>query len=298
MRVLVTGGAGFIASHVVDAALEAGHRVRVMDLARSAKGESFQGDMANLEDCLEATKGIDGVCHLAGVGDVYLAMREPWTAATRNVLATANLMEACLRNGVKRVVYTSTWEVYGKPYYEPVDEEHPCNPDHFYNITKLAGERIALAYNELKGMPAIALRLGTAYGTRMRPNTVFAIFITRAMKGEPIIIKGSGEQFRQFTHTSDIARAFLTALASNLHGESFNIISPEKVSINRLAQLVTKRLPTAVVHEEQRAGEIMPAYISPEKARRSLGWEAQVEFEDGLSELIDYYLAQGQAKAS
>lgn len=205
MRILVTGGAGFIGSHVVDALREANHDVVVFDLNPPPGSHYFvQGDLTNLDDLVRATQGIDYVCHLGGVGDVYLAFENPPLAAACNVMGTANLMEACLRNGAKKVVYASTWEVYGEPRYQPMDESHPCNPDHPYNITKLSGEQIALSYDKLKGVPVISLRLGTAYGTRMRLNSVFSIFIKRARNKEPLTIKGSGAQSRQFTHGKSV----------------------------------------------------------------------------------------------
>jgi nucleoside-diphosphate-sugar epimerase len=211
------------------------------------------------------------------------------TAAMGNVVGTANVMEAALRNGVKKVVYASTWEVYGEPQYQPIDEKHPCRPDHPYNITKLAGEQIVLSYDRLKSVPAIALRLGTAYGRGMRPNSVFSIFIRRARQGESITIKGSGSQARQFTHTRDIAQAFLLTLESSLHGEVFNIVSPEEVSIRQLAEMVVERLPTRIVFEEARAGDVPSARISAEKAQRVLGWKAVVSFHEGLGDLLDSY---------
>src|SRR5437899_3183715 len=133
------------------------------------------GDIAALAD---AFRGSNFVCHLAAIGDVYLAAEKPYLAAQTNVTGTANVCEAALKAGVSKLIYASTWEVYGKPRYEPIDEDHPCAPDHPYNITKLAGERLALAYSHLRdGVSVSALRLGTAYGTRMRPNSVFSLFI-------------------------------------------------------------------------------------------------------------------------
>lgn len=291
MKVLVTGGAGFLGPHVVAALEEAGHDVAVFDRRQPPRSSVFmEGDLASLEDLLAATRGVDGICHLGGVGDVYLAFEEPFTAASANVLGTTNVMEAARRNGVRKVVYASTWEVYGEPQYQPIDEEHPCRPDHPYNITKLAGEQIALAYDRLKKVPALALRLGTSYGRGMRPNSVFSIFIRNAMRGDPITIKGTGAQSRQFTHTSDVARAFRLALESPLHGEAFNVVAQEEISIRQLAEMVAERFETRIVFEQARAGDISPARVSADKARRVLGWTPLVSFRDGLADLIESHI--------
>ena len=157
------------------------------------------------------------------------------------------------------MVYASTWEVYGDPVYEPVDEKHPCEPDHPYNITKLAGERMLLAADRLRDVPVIALRLGTAYGLGMRPNSVFEIFIDKARKGEPITIQGDGSQGRQFTHARDIARAFVAAAKSDVGG-SPSTWSREMISIKQLAEMVTERFPTEVTYGQPRPGDV-PAVV-------------------------------------
>ena len=289
-RVLVTGGVGFLGSHVVSALQEAGHDVVIFDIQAPDDVAYVRGDLANLDDLVKATQGIDAVCHLAAVGDVYLAFDKPYLAAELNVVGTANLMEACLQNQVAKVVYASTWEVYGEPCYQPIDEAHPCKPDHPYNITKLAGERIALSYDRLKNVPTLALRLGTAYGIRMRPNSVHSIFVARALRGEPLIIKGSGTQSRQFTHARDISHAFLRALKSPARGEAFNIVGTESISISQLAQMIVDRIPTSIAYGEARDGDISSALVSSEKARLVLGWEPRVGFREGLSELMDWQM--------
>lgn len=138
-RVLVTGAAGFVAPHVADAFEERGHEVIRTDIRSADDSRIVRADLTSLPSMLAVTEGVDVVCRLGGVGDVYPALNEPQTAAAANVLGTTNLLEACLRNGLRKVIYTSTWEVYGEPEYEPMDEEHPCNSDHPYGITKLAG---------------------------------------------------------------------------------------------------------------------------------------------------------------
>lgn len=286
-RIVVTGGAGFLGSHVADHLRAAGHDVVVFDQAKSARHLTIEGDLLDETSVASALKGADAVCHLGAVGDVYLAAERPALAAAVNVTGTANVCQVALHEGVGRVVVASTWEVYGEPHYQPMDEKHPCDPDHPYNITKLAGEQLARAYARLKGLPVIALRLGTAYGTRMRPNSVFQIFIRRAIAREPITIQGSGEQGRQFTHASDIARAFAAALERGELGTAYNIVAPRLVTIRQLAEAVKTVLPTDVAYGAPRPGDVPSATVSSEKAGGELGWTAQVEFEAGLGEIIE-----------
>ncbi len=290
MKIVVTGGSGFLGSHVVEAVVAAGHECLNFDVAppaAAAPAPHASGTLLSVDDLRAALRGADAVCHLAGVGDVYLAGDNPPLAAALNVTGSANVAEACLAEGVGRLVYASTWEVYGHPNYQPMDEAHPCEPDHPYNITKLAGERIALTYDALKGLPVVALRLGTAYGARMRPNSVFSIFIRRALDGNPITIKGTGAQWRQFTHAADIARAFLLAATGDSRREVFNIVSSDRISIRRLAEMIAEQIPTSVVFEEARSGDIAPGAVSAQKAARVLGWEPQLPFVDGLTRLIE-----------
>lgn len=289
MKVLVTGGAGFLGSHVVDALSAAGHEAYVFDVKEPQYGQFsqfIQGDLTRLEDVVAAAATVDAICHLGAVGDVYLAFSNPPLAASLNVVGTAHVMEAALQHKLQKVVYASTWEVYGHPQYQPIDELHPCEPDHPYNITKLGGERLALAYDALKGVPVVALRLGTSYGLRMRPNSVFSIFINRAREMQPITIQGTGGQSRQFTHARDIGRAFVAALESSRHNCVYNITGPELISIRQLAEMVAAELPTEIVFTEARAGDVPSARVSSQKAEEELGWTCQVSFQEGLSELL------------
>ena len=294
MKVLVTGAAGFLAPHVAKHISLAGHEVVLTDIHKIGGSESMvPADLMSLEDMLRVTRGVDAVCHLGGVGDVYLAAKKPYLAASANVVGAANLLEACLVNRLRKVIYASTWEVYGTPIYEPIDEVHPCNPDHPYNITKLAGERLTVAYDNLiKDLPGVALRLGTAYGPGMRPNSVFSRFIQKALNGEPIIIAGTGEQTRQFTHVQDIADAFLRALEKPVRCEVINIVSEETTSIRAVAEFIAHRLPTEIHFGPGRPGDVLPARISAAKAHFILEWSADTEFQAGLSGLIDWYRGQ------
>ncbi|MDH3499063.1 MAG: NAD-dependent epimerase/dehydratase family protein [Acidimicrobiia bacterium] len=293
MRVLVTGGAGFLGRHVAQHFGEAGHEVAIFDQAASdMEFESIVGDLVNANDVKAAVADKDVVVHIGAIGDVYLAGEQPALASSVNVTGSANIAEAALAGGAK-VVYASTWEVYGEPEYEPMDENHPTNPDHPYNITKLAGERILMAAGHLRGLPIVALRLGTAFGSGLRPNSVFRIFIDKARAGEPITIQGDGAQGRQFTHASDIARAFLLAAESDITGVALNTIAPDTTSIKSLAEMVVERFPTELTFGAPRPGDVPPALVSARKASEVLGWRAEVPFEAGLDELVRDVVANG-----
>ena len=292
MKIMVTGGAGFLGGHVTFELLRAGHEVVIFDSENATgvrvRGASIiRGNLLDLPRLTAASQGIDAICHLAGVGDVYLAASEPATAAAANVVGTTNVAEAARRNGVGRVVYASTWEVYGKPEHQPMRETHPCSPDHPYNITKYAGELMALASDRLQNVPTVAMRLGTTYGPGMRPNSVFARFIAMARSGEPITIQGTGFQSRQFTHARDIARGFRLALESTVRGCAINLVAEENVSIRQLAEMVAARYPTAIRYVEALAGDVHPALIDSSLARELFGWKGEVSFRDGLAELLD-----------
>ena len=247
--------------------------------------ESVVGDFLDFEALTEAVRGHDVIVHIGAIGDVYLAATNPELAASVNVTGSTNIALAAETVGA-RVVYASTWEVYGEPVYEPVDEKHPCEPDHPYNITKLAGERMLIAADRLRDVPVVALRLGTAYGLGMRPNSVFEIFIDKARKGEPITIQGDGSQGRQFTHARDIARAFVAAANSDVRGIALNVVSPEMISIKQLADMVTERFPTEVTYGQPRPGDVPPSYVSAARIEEKLGWKTEVSFEEGMAELL------------
>lgn len=292
MRILVTGGAGFLGGHVASGLTDAGHDVVVHDAAIADGAHlrgvrSVRGSLLDRESLVSACRGIDGICHLGGVGDVILAGKDPALAAEANVVGTANVVAAAREAGVARIVYASTWEVYGDPRYQPLDEDHPCAPDHPYNITKFAGECLALTADRLGGVPTVALRLGTAYGLRMRPNSVFSRFIQAASRREPIVIQGTGLQSRQFTHARDVARGFRLAIESDLRCTAINLVAAETVTIRALAEMVAARFPTEIRFAEARAGDIHPSAVDSSRADRLLGWRAEVPFEVGLAEMMD-----------
>lgn len=294
MKVLVTGAAGFLGRHVVRRFRDEGWEVIGFDLQPFDEpgAASLTGDLADETAVDAAVAGVDVVAHIGAIGDVYLAGEQPSLAARVNVVGTSNIAEAAMKHDA-RVVYASTWEVYGEPQYEPVDESHPTMPDHPYNITKLGGESLLLAATRLHGLSGLALRLGTAYGSGLRPNSVFRIFLDKARAGEPITIQGDGLQGRQFTHATDIARAFVLAAGSQLSGEAINIVAPETVTIKELAEQVVARFPTELTFGPSRPGDVPPAIVSAERAHDLLGWTAEIPFDQGLDELVASVVKHG-----
>ncbi len=289
MQILVTGAAGFIGSHVAEyLATEGGHTVTAFDLTepRSDHLRWLQGDLTDAVTVADAVAGHEVVCHIGAIGDVYLAGSDPALAAAVNVTGSANVAGAACRHDA-HVVYASTWEVYGHPRYEPIDEDHPCAPDHPYSITKLAGEQMLLAADRLHGLSVLALRLGTTYGSGLRPNSVFRIFIDKARRGEPITVQGDGAQGRQFTHVTDVARAFALACTSEVHGRALNVVAPDTISIKELAEAVVARYPTELTFGPSRPGDVAPALVSASSAAELLGWQATTDFAIGLAELMD-----------
>lgn len=287
MKVLVTGAAGFLGRHVARRFRDDGWDVDGFDIHTFEEPGigSIIGDLTDTDAVAAAMTGIDVVAHIGAIGDVYLAGDNPSLAASVNVVGTSNIVEAALGQGA-RVIYASTWEVYGEPVYEPLDERHPTMPDHPYSITKLAGESLVLAATRLRGLSGMALRLGTAYGSGLRPNSVFRIFLDKARGNEPITIQGDGSQGRQFTHATDIAKAFEAAATSEAMGIALNVVASQTVTIKELAEAIVAHFPTEVTFGPARAGDVPSATVSPALAEAVLGWSAQVDFERGLEEFI------------
>ncbi|HEV2362561.1 MAG TPA: NAD-dependent epimerase/dehydratase family protein [Acidimicrobiales bacterium] len=286
---LVTGSSGFLGRNVALAL--GGEDVDVVgfDIRPPVGGEetfaTFVGDLADPEAVRRACDGVDVIAHFGGVGDVDLAERSPSLAASANVVGTTNVAAAAVEHGA-RVVYASTWEVYGQPRYQPVDEAHPCDPGHIYAATKLAGELVLRAAHRTNGLRLVVLRLGTAYGPGMRPNSVFSRFAERAMSGENLIVHGDGSQWRQFVHSTDVADATRAALTLGGDGETVNVVADECVTIRELAEVVAMRYGVGLTFAGERSGDPPPALVSSKAAKSLLGWEARVRFRDGLADLL------------
>lgn len=281
-RVLITGSSGFLGRNLLEYLDKKGWKTYPFD---KINGQDLLSD----KDLFAALAKVDYICHLAAVGDVYLAAENPKLAATIGVAGTANLIHIANKLGkVKKIVYASTWEVYGQAKYLPIDEKHPCNPDHPYSISKYAGE--LMVSSKLNHIPWAILRLGSAYGPYMRSNAVIPLFINKARESKTIMIAGDGLQTRQFTYAADIARAFELSISNSIKNEVFNIIASEKQTIKQIAEMVNEHLPVEISYGPKREGDVPPAVVSSKKAKRMIGWSSETKFKEGFKEVLSSYM--------
>lgn len=293
MRCLVTGGAGFIGSHVADVLADAGHGVRIFDLCRSRhapEADHFIGSILDLEALREAMNGVEAVFHLAAVADVRDVFSDPLYAESVNVRGTVNILEAARRAGVARVLYGSTTWVYSEAPNETVDEETPIPPPrHLYTATKLAGEHYCRAYAELYGLHTTILRYGIPYGPRARDGAVIPAFVKRARSWEPIHISGDGSQYRQFVYVRDLACGNVAALANETPGRIFNLDGEKKISIRQIAEAVKQIVGGAEIeYGPPRPGDFGGKTALSLRARTELGWRPETPFGEGLDAYIHW----------
>jgi UDP-glucose 4-epimerase len=293
VKVLVTGGSGFIGSHVVDKLTDAGHEPRIFDLAHSLHHdggvETVTGDLLDTKALRKALRDCDAVMHLAAVSDVNHVVANPKRAELVNVRGTASLLEAARDAEIGRVVYASTIWVYDDAQgVEPLDETTQLSvPRHLYTATKLTGESYCRSYDELYGLEHTVVRFGIPYGPRARPSTVLAAFVARAKAGEPLTVTGDGSQSRRFVYVEDLAAGTVAALAPAAAGRTYNLVGDESVTILEIAQVV-KRLvrDVEILHGPDRPGDLRPAAISGARALAELGWRATTPFEAGVRRYI------------
>ena len=293
MRVLVTGGAGFIGSHVVDRLLAAGIAPRIFDVRPSAhhgEVDAVLGDLLDREALQRAMRGCDAVVHLAAAADVDDVARRPAEAEAVNARGTLNVLEAARRAGVTRVVYASTIWVYGSAT-GTVDEDHAVElPDHLYTATKLAGEMYCRSYAALYDLECTVLRFGIPYGPRARPAGVIPIFVRKALAGEPLTIAGEGLQSRRFVYVEDLADGVVRGLAPQAAGRVYNLVGEESVTIRGIADTVRDLIgDVRVVHTPARTADFAGAEVSGARAESELGWRPATSFTDGVRHCVDWH---------
>ncbi len=300
MRLGVTGGSGFIGSHVVDALRDAGHEVMVIDLAPPHRPDVIHQPVSvlNGEGLIEAADRLDVLFHLAAVADVNDVVADPAGAIDLNVTGTLRVLEAARRNDVKRVVLASTVWVYSSAAPTEgdfVDESVPLSVDasrHVYTTSKIAAEMLCHDYWNMHGLPFTILRYGIPYGRRMRFSLVIPVFVRKALAGEPLTVSGDGSQHRKFVYVEDLARGHLLALDEIAKKQTYNLDGEEKITIRRIAETVLRLTGSdgGIEFVPARAGDYSGKDVSSEKARRELGWVPEVPFEEGMKHTVPWLI--------
>jgi UDP-glucose 4-epimerase len=299
MKAVVTGGAGFIGSHLVERLLKEGLEVTVLDdfstgrpenLAHLKDSSGLQAIRADVSDHAAAAphfKGADWVFHLAALADIVPSIERPTDYFRANVVGTQSVLEAARAAGVKRFVYAASSSCYGIPDSTPTPETAPIRPQYPYALTKRLGEELVLHWAQVYGLSAVSLRFFNVYGPRSRTSgtygAVFGVFLAQKLAGQPFTVVGDGTQTRDFTYVADVAEALLRAARSSARGEVFNVGSGRPQSVKRLVEL----LGGPVVNIPKRPGEPDCTSADIAKIRRSLVWEPRVPFEEGVRRMLE-----------
>jgi len=306
LRIVVTGGAGFIGSHLVRRLVEMGFAVTVLDNLSTGSLRNLndvlrdidfvRGDVTNLDDVEKAISNSDVVVHLAALIDVGESAEKPELYFDVNVKGTFNIARASRK--ADALIFASSSAVYGEPIKIPISEDHPLSPRSPYAASKMAGEAYVNCFAEINEYRPVVLRLFNVYGLKQSRaySGVIVEFIKKALRGEPPVIFGDGEQIRDFIHVSDVVKAVINAITNSSVSGIFNIGSGEGVTINKLALLVAEiagRRELRPIYSPPRKGDIRVSIADITKARRELGFNPAVSLEDGLRELFRYYSAHG-----
>ncbi|HZP73598.1 MAG TPA: NAD-dependent epimerase/dehydratase family protein [Gaiellaceae bacterium] len=295
MRVLVTGGAGFIGSHVVDRLQARGHEPRIFDLVPSPyhgpEIDTVLGDICDPAAARRAIDGCDAVMHLAAMADVDKVATDPTRTDHVNVRGTQVLLEASRDARVQRFVFASTIWVYGDAVApDALDEDAELGlPKHFYTATKIAGEMYTATYGELYGLEWTILRFGIPYGPRARPTAVVPAFTAKALAGQPLTIAGDGTQSRRFVYVEDLADGVALSLVPVAANRVYNLVGRENTSVRSIARTIRDIVgDVKIVHVDGRAGDLRGGNISGERAAAELGWEPSTPFADGVRRYVDW----------
>ena len=302
MKVVVTGGAGFIGSHLVDALLELGHDVIVLDNFSTGRQENLnhvkskielcECDISVLSDWTHKLNKVDWVFHLAALADIVPSIQQPRKYFNSNVNGTFNILSASKEAHVSRFVYAASSSCYGVPVEYPTPETAAINPQYPYALTKYIGEELVMHWAKVYKLPANSTRFFNVYGTRSRTSgtygAVLGVFLAQKLAGKPFTVVGDGLQTRDFTYVTDIVSALISVIQSDKVGHIYNVGSGKSVSINRLVEI----LGGDKIHIPKRPGEPEITFANIGKITKDLGWHPKVDLEAGLAKVllnIDYW---------
>lgn len=293
MNIGVTGGSGFIGQHLVSNLLKNKHNVFVIDTQKPQDNNAkwMKADILNLEQLKAGMSELEAVYHLAAIADATFAAENPLQTIKVNVEGTANILEACRMNGVKRIIYASTIWVYNACEEFNVEENTllSTNTKHIYTTSKLFGEFLCHDYHDFYGLDFTILRFGIPYGPGGRFN-VIPVFIKKALLGETLTIRGTGEQRRQFIYVDDLASGCVSALKNIAENQVYNLAGNRLISVNEIVETIKNCIDKVKIERvPERLGELGDKKVSMEKAKRELGWEERTDFEEGLEKTINWY---------
>ena len=295
--ILITGGGGFIGSHLVDSFVKQGHDVIVLDNFSTGRSQNLnhvadkiqliQYDISQTGKWQDYFIGVDWVFHLAALADIVPSIERPNDYYQSNVNGTFNVLEACRRHKIKKIVYSASSSCYGIPDKYPTKENAEIRPQYPYALTKFIGEQMIMHWSQVYNLSAVALRFFNVYGPRSRTSgtygAVFGVFLAQKLASKPYTVVGDGTQTRDFTFVSDIVDAIIAAAESDVSGEIINIGSDNTYSVNRLVEL----LGGNVVHIPKRPGEPDCTWADITKAKQLLNWQPKVGLEEGVGILLD-----------
>ena len=303
MKILVTGGAGFLGSHVTRLLIKAGHSVTVLDNLTSGHRKALPkeaklvvGDINDPQKCAEALKGIDAVIHMAGLIIVPESVKDPIKYTNNNVIGTVSLLESMRKAGVKKIIFSSSACVYGTPEKLPIKEDAPLHPDNPYGASKASIEAFLQSYNAVFGFDAIILRYFNPYGPGENHNPeTHAIpnFIKATLAKKPIPLYWKGEQIRDFIYIDDVVQAHIDVLPLSGH-QIFNIGTETGVKVKNVLDEIFKIVGYKVPIDDlgKRPGDVQANYASSEKLKKAVGWQAKITLAEGLKRTIEYYKEQ------
>jgi len=297
LKSIVTGGAGFIGSHLVDGLLDLGHEVVVLDNFSTGRKENLDHvkdkiklvkcDLSNKGEWIEEFKDVDWVFHLASLADIVPSIQNPEGYFRSNVDATFYVLEAARNANVKRFVYSASSSCYGIPDKYPTLEESDIRPQYPYALAKRMGEELVEHWAQLYNFPAISLRFFNVYGTRSRTSgtygAVFGVFLAQKLAGKPYTVVGDGNQTRDFTYVTDIVSALIAAAESTKTNKIYNVGSDTTVSVNKIVEL----LGGDKVNIPKRPGEPDCTYADITKIKDELGWRPTISIEEGVENILE-----------
>ena len=311
---LVTGGAGFIGSHLSEELVGRGHRVRAFDNLSTGKRKNLEhipgvellvGDLANLEDCRRAVRGVDYVLHMGAVASVPRSVVDPIASNTANIDGSLNILVAARDEKVRRLVYAGSSSAYGDLPTLPKHEDMPTKPQSPYALQKLVAEQYCQMFTQLYGLETVTIRYFNVFGPRQDPGSpysgVISLFSTALLEGRRPTIFGDGSQTRDFTYVANVVDGVLRACeAPNVAGEVINVATGGRISLNQLLQTINEIVGTSIepIYEESRAGDVRDSQADISKAASLLGYAPLVTFEDGLRRTLEWCRTDAAATAT